>query len=62
MVFDWVYATSAVLAMVLVTFGLASFCFAAAAAAMGKWWERVLGVLYILLMIFVISGFAGGAA
>lgn len=62
MAFDWMYATSAVLAMVLATFGLASFCFAAAAMAMGKWWERVLGVLYILLVVFVISGFKGGAA
>lgn len=62
MEFDWMYATSAVLAMVLVTFGLASFCFAAASIALGRWWERVLGALYILLVTFVLCGFKGGAA
>ena len=62
MVFDWMYATSAVLAMVLVTFGIGSLCFAAALIAIGPLWKRVLGALYMVLVIFVIYGFAGGAA
>lgn len=62
MAFDWMYATSVVLAVVLATFGLASFCVAAASIALGRWWERMLGVLFILLVVFVISGFKGGAA
>lgn len=62
MVFDWMYATSAVLAMVLITLGIASLCFSAAAIAEGRWWGKVLGALYILLIVFLIGGFAGGAA
>jgi hypothetical protein len=62
MVFDWVQATSTVLAFVLIFFGIASFCFAAAAIAIGPLWKRVLGALYMLLAIFLLAGFAGGAA
>lgn len=62
MAFDWVAATSSVLAMLLVTFGIASLCFAAAEIAIGPLWKRVLGALYMVLAIFVICGFAGGAA
>lgn len=62
MVFDWVYATRVVLVLVLISFGLASFCVSAAAIAIGPWWKSVLGALYFLLLIFLYAGFAGGAA
>lgn len=62
MAFDWKFATSTVLTLVLITFGLASFCVSAAAIAIGPWWKSVIGALYFLLLIFLYAGFAGGAA